>query len=289
MDFDVRAVTDSFDLLGEGPVWDAERRILTWVDIYGRRVHALDPASGHRRSWTMPDRLSCAIPRLGGGMIVALARALAFFDPETGAVTEIASLDADHRHRFNDAKCDPSGRLWIGSMNEEDGSPTGALYRFDGTRLAVIESGVAISNSLAWSGDGRTLYFADTPERVIRAYDTDPATGAIGNRRALIHVDGAQAMPDGSATDVEGGIWNAQWDGGRVVRYRADGTLDRIVPIPTGRPTSVCFGGPDLTTLFVTSSCAGLDQARLRAEPQAGMVFAVETGISGVPVASFAG
>lgn len=283
-----RAVTDSFDLLGEGPVWHADRQVLTWVDVYGRRIHEFDPASGHRRQWTMPNRVSCAIPRRHGGMVVALAHAIAFFDPETGRLDEVAKLDADDRHRFNDAKCDPEGRLWVGSMNEADQQPTGALYRFDGLGLRLVESGIAIGNGIAWSPAGDVFYFTDTPERLIRAYDFDRGSGLIARRRDLAAVDGEGAMPDGAAVDEEGFLWSAQWDGARVVRYAPDGRVDRIVPIPASRPTSVCFGGPDMTTLFVTSACCELTQAQLRREACAGAVFAIETGIRGTPVASFA-
>ena len=283
-----RAVTTGIDLLGEGPVWHAASGLLTWVDIYGRRIHELDPANGARRHWMMPDRVSCAVPRAGGGMLVALAHALAVFDPDTGRLDEVARLDADPRHRFNDAKCDPQGRLWIGTMNEHDQLPTGALYRFDDRGLHLAEHGIAISNSLAWSPAGDILYFTDTPERRIRAYDFDAGAGTISRRRDMVAVDGEAAFPDGSAVDMEGHVWNAQWDGGRVVRYAPDGTVARIVPMPVSRPTSACFGGADMRTLFVTSAACDLTQAQLRREPQAGSVFAVDAGVAGVPVADFA-
>ena len=284
----LRAVTEGHDLLGEGPVWHAASGVLTWVDIFGRRIHELDPATGARRHWMMPDRISCAIPRAGGGMIVALAHALALFDPGSGRLEEVARLDADPRHRFNDAKCDPQGRLWIGTMNEEDHLPTGALYRFDDRGLHLAESGIATSNSLAWSPAGDILYFTDTPERRIRAYDFDGRAGTVSNRRDVITVDGDTAFPDGSAVDAEGHVWSAQWDGARLVRYTPAGAVERVIAMPVSRPTSACFGGPDMTTLFVTSAACDLTQAQLRREPQAGAVFAVETGIVGAPVSHFA-
>ena len=284
----VRTVTDGTDLLGEGPVWDAGRAVLTWVDIFGRRIHELDPATSARRHWQMPDRISAAIPRSGGGMIVTLAQAIALFDPDTGRLEEVARLDADRHHRFNDAKCDPAGRLWVGSMNEEDASPTGALYRFDDRGLHVAEDNIAISNGLAWSPDGTTLYFADTRQRRIRAYDFDQTAGLLANRRDLVAVDGETAFPDGSAVDADGCVWNAQWDGARVVRYAPDGHVARVVPLPVSRPTSVCFGGADMTTLFVTSAACDLSEARLRRQPLAGHVFAIATAVRGTPVSFFA-
>ena len=284
----VRAVTDGGNLLGEGPVWNAAAGVLTWVDIYGRRIHELDPATGARRHWIMPDRLSAAIPRHAGGMVVALSRTLAVFDPATGRLDEVARLPEDDRHRFNDAKCDGEGRLWVGSMNEEELRPTGALYCFDRAGLRLVETGIAISNSLAWSPAGDVLYFADTVERRIRAYGFDARQGALSHRREFAAVDGEAAFPDGSATDSEGHLWNAQWDGGRVVRYAPDGRVAGIVPLPVSRPTSACFGGAHMTTLFVTSAACDLSQAQLRREPEAGAVFAIEAGVRGAPVSFFA-
>ena len=283
-----RPIADGGDLLGEGPVWNATAGVLTWGDIYRRRIHELDPANGARQHWVMPDRLSAAIPRRAGGMVVALARALAVFDPATGRLDEIARIDADDRHRFNDAKCDGQGRLWIGSMNEADLRPTGALYCFDGAGLRRVEAGIAIGNSLAWSPAGDLLYFADTPDRRIRVYDFDGSDGSVSGRREFAAVDGEAAFPDGSATDGEGHLWNAQWGAGRVVRYAPDGQVAAIVSVPASRPTSVCFGGPDLTTLFITSAACELSQAQLRCEPHAGAVFAIDTGIRGAPVPAFA-
>nr|WP_321983397.1 SMP-30/gluconolactonase/LRE family protein [uncultured Lichenicoccus sp.] len=287
----VQVAVDGHDLLGESPFWDAIDQALTWVDIYGRRIHRLHPATGARQDWTMPDRVATAIPRARGGMLVALSRGLHMFDPATGLSAPFFSLGAaDPGIRFNDARTDSLGRLWIGTMNEVDEAPTGALYRVDPDLSCTrIEHGVAISNGIGFSPDKSRFYFADTPERIIRAYDLDHRNGTIRNRRDLVLVDGDRAYPDGSTVDSEGCIWNAQWDGGRVVRYDPEGRVLGTIGLPVARPTCCVFGGRDLRTLFVTSSCMELSGAALREQKHAGALFAVETDSVGVASVRFAG
>ena len=278
-------------LLGEAPFWDVRDQALYWVDIYGRRIHRMHPASDTRAHWQMPDRVAAVVPRARGGLLVALARSLASFDPATGALHTLFSLDPTETGiRFNDSRTDASGRLWIGTMNEQDDAPTGKLLRFDASHeCSVMETGIRISNSINFSPDDSLFYFTDTPERIIRAYDFDLAAGTIASRRDLLTVDGGTAMPDGSAVDVEGCVWNAQWDGSRVVRYAPDGSIRQIVEMPVSRPTSCVFGGPTLSTLYVTSSCIGLDQTEMRDQPLAGSLFAIDTDTSGRTCTRFAG
>lgn len=286
-----RVAAPGHDLLGESPFWDAADQALTWVDIYGRQIHRLHPAGGARQSWTMPDRVATAIPRARGGMLVALSRSLHMFDPATGLAAPFFSLEETGPGiRFNDARTDSRGRLWIGTMNEADEAPTGALYRIDASLgCERVLDGIAISNGIGFSPDGTRFYFADTPERVIRAYDLDIAAGTIANRADLISVDGESAYPDGSTVDAAGCIWNAHWDGSRVVRYAPDGRALETIALPVTRPTCCVFGGPDLSTLFVTSACMELDGAALRAQPHAGALFAVETSVTGIACTRFAG
>jgi L-arabinonolactonase len=192
--------------------------------------------------------------------------------------------------RFNDSRTDARGRLWIGTMNEHDDTANGALFRLDAQHGCTrMETGLRISNSINFSPDDTIFYLSDTPTRKIRAYSFDIAQGTIENRRDLLTVDGSTAFPDGSAVDVEGCIWNAQWDGGRVVRYAPDGSIRRIVEIPASRPTSCVFGGPDLTTLYVTSSCMDLSQKQMLEEPKAGGLFAFDAGVAGRACIRFAG
>ena len=287
----VRCVHEVHALLGEAPFWDTLGQALYWVDIYGRRIHRTHPAGNTHESWLMPDRVAAVIPRTQGGLLVALARTLALFDHATGALDTLFSLDAaETGTRFNDSRTDAAGRLWIGTMNEDDDAPTGKLLRFDAKHEGtVMETGLHISNGINFSPDDRLFYLADTPERIIRAYDFDLAAGTIADRRDLLTVDGSTAMPDGSAVDVEGCLWNAQWDGSRIVRYAPDGSIRQIVELPVSRPTSCVFGGPALSTLYITSACVGLSQAEMRDQPLAGSLFAYETDTTGRACARFAG
>lgn len=287
---EIRCVHEAHALLGEAPFWDAEEQALYWVDIYGRRIHRLHTQTGATDSWLMPDRVAAVVRRARGGLLVALSRSLALFDPSSGSLQTVFSLDpADAGTRFNDSRTDAAGRLWIGTMNETDDAPTGTLFRFDAGHVATpMETGIRISNGINFSPDDSLFYLADTPERIIRAYRLDIAAGTITGRRDLLTVE-APGMPDGSAVDVEGCIWNAQWDGSRVVRYAPDGSIRQIIDMPVSRPTSCVFGGPDLGTLYVTSSCMELSSARLRDEPLAGSLFAFETGTTGRACTRFAG
>jgi sugar lactone lactonase YvrE len=287
----VRCVHEAHALLGEAPFWDAEEQALYWVDIYGRRIHRFHPQTGATDGWLMPDRVAAAVPRAQGGLLVALSRDITLFDPSSGRLQTLFSLDAsDTGTRFNDSRTDSKGRLWIGTMNETDAAPTGTLFRFDAQHgCTAMEHGLRISNGINFSPDDRIFYLADTPERIIRAYDLDIATGTIANRRDLLTVHDGEAMPDGSAVDSEGCIWNAQWEGSRVVRYAPDGTVLRVVELPVSHPTSCAFGGPKLSTLYVTSSCMELTGAQLRKEPLAGSLFAFEAGVAGRGCTRFAG
>ena len=291
----VDCVQEAHALLGEAPFWDSQEQALYWVDIYGRRIHRLHPQTGSAESWLMPDRVAAVVPRARGGLLVALSRSLVLFDPPDGRLQTLFTLeDDDAGTRFNDSRTDAAGRLWIGTMNEGDGeagdAPSGRLFRFDAEHgCTTMETGIRISNGIGFSPDDRVFYLADTPERIIRAYAFDLAAGRIAGRRDLVTVDDPAAMPDGSAVDAEGCIWNAQWDGGRVVRYGPDGGIRRIVELPVSRPTSCVFGGADLSTLFITSSCMELTAAQLRREPLAGSLFALQPGVAGRACTRFAG
>jgi len=278
-------------LLGEGPVWDGAAGALYWVDIEGKRLHRLLPRSGSTTSWDLPEQPGAVTPRASGGMVMVLESGLAAFDPASGDLEWIVDPEPEHAdNRFNDGKCDRRGRFWAGSMHGADPArATGNVYRFDpdGTVHRII-AGVGIPNTFAWSPDGGTMYLASSLDRVIHAYDYDVATGAIGNRRVFATTEG-EAVPDGSTVDAEGFLWNAQWDGWRVVRYAPDGSVDRVVAMPVQRPTSCMFGGDDLTTLYVTSARTGLSRRRMRRQPLAGGIFSIQAGVAGLPEAPFGG
>ncbi|MGA7270179.1 MAG: SMP-30/gluconolactonase/LRE family protein [Acidimicrobiia bacterium] len=283
-----QVVLEAGDTLGESPVWDAAAGELWWVDIKRFLLHRYQPVTGGVDRWELPETPGALAVRDDGSLLLAVRSGFATFDPGTGLFSLLHRPEPDRAgNRFNDGKCDPRGRFWAASMDDSEQERTGALYRYesDGSCTRVLD-GLGIPNTLAWTPDARTFYFAETVDRIIYAFDMDPATGAIDNRRVLAVVP-EPAFPDGSAIDAEGCLWNAQWDGWRLNRYRPDGTLDREIEMPVQRPTSCAFGGPGLDVLFVTSARKGLTGEELSAQPMAGSLFSIEVDVPGLEVPRF--
>jgi xylono-1,5-lactonase len=266
--------------LGEGPVWDAAIQRLYWVDIKRPAVHAWDAQGGGTLRWQMPGPIGAIGLRGDGSLVGAFKSGFGLIDLVHGTVEMFAEPEPESPgNRFNDGKVDALGRFWAGSMDDAERTPTGHLYRLDADRRVTrFDAGFVCTNGIDWSSDGRTMYFTDTFERAIYAYDFDLATGEPGARRLFARVPEGQGYPDGLTVDAEDHVWGAHWDGSRITRYRPDGTVERVVPMPVPRCTSCCFGGPDLTTLFVTSAAIGLDAAVLERAPLSGGLFAV-TGL----------
>jgi L-arabinonolactonase len=282
-------VVEAANELGEGIIWSPAHGEVQWTDIHGRRFWAHDPLSGRTRSIPLPDRLGCFAP-LGGGVILAgFAGGLELFDLESGVRRPVAAIEADRpTTRINDGKVDRRGRLVFGTMDEHEGGarPLGHIWSFGDRGARVLASGVRIANSIAFSPDGSRMYFADTPERRIRVYDYDLDSGALSGERVFA-ATGAPGYPDGSTVDADGCLWNAEWGGGRVVRYTPDGRVDRILHLPATQVTCCAFGGPGLARLFVTTARTGLDVAALAAQPHAGALFAFDVGVTGLADAPF--
>lgn len=277
--------------LGEGPVWDGAEGALYWVDIQEGLLQRWDPGTDRVESWTMPERVGALALRATGGLVLALASGFALFDPETDRLERGAAPEAHlPGNRFNDGKCDARGRFWAGTMDDAALHLTGSLYRLDPDgACAAMATGIGITNSLAWSPDNATFYFADTLRGTIFACDFDLDGGTLGNRRVFATTDAQPGAPDGSTVDAEGYLWNAQWGGWRLVRYAPDGRIDRTVALPVAQPTSCMFGGPDLRTLYVTSASIGLQPSERDRQPWAGHVLALDVGVGGLPAARFGG
>jgi sugar lactone lactonase YvrE len=285
-------VADVKCTLGEGPFWDERARCLYWVDIKAPAIWRLDPVTGATRSWPMAEPIGAISLRETGGFVAAMKSGFAFVDLEREAVEIIARPEADQPdNRFNDGACDAKGRFWAGTMDDLEKSPTGHLYRLDPTgTVARFEAGFVVTNGIRWSIDNRRLYFVDSANRTIWVYDFDLATGTPGARRLFARLDEAEGYPDGLCVDAEDHVWSAHWGGGRITRYRPDGTRERQIPIPAPNVTSCCFGNEALDTLFVTTARIGSSEAALTRAPQAGGVFAITgLGARGVPSARFAG
>jgi len=287
---EIRRIGDTSDILGEGPVWDVQEQAFYWVDIRGRAVRRYDWHTGRVRSWTMPEMVGSLALRAGGGLLLAMQKSISLFDPASGRFEQVAAPEADRENmRFNDGKCDRQGRFWVGSMDDVKREPAGTLYRLDAKRDCVpMVTGVITPNSLAWSPDGRTMYFSDSRSHLIAAYPFDAATGELGAARVFYRTE-PPAIPDGATVDAEGCVWCALYGGGRVVRIAPDGRLDRSIELPVQQPTSCQFAGPALDVLFVTTAKQRLGPDELAKQPLAGALLAIDPGVTGLPEARYAG
>jgi sugar lactone lactonase YvrE len=272
--------------------------VLYFVDVPSKRIHCFHPENGTHESWDMPEMPIATAVRAKGGLLVASQTGLDFFDPETGVIERFLAPEAAlPKNRSNDGKCDSRGRFWYGTMQNNFAPDMGEapitensgwLYRVDpGGAATRMDGPFGISNTLAWSPDDRTMYFGDTFDGIY-AYNFDAERGETENRRMFAKVEG-MGFNDGSAMDADGFLWNARWDGGCVIRFAPDGSIDRVVKMPCRRVTSCAFGGDDLDTLYVTSVRYGLSEAELADEPLAGAIFAIDPGVKGLPVGQFAG
>ncbi len=273
--------------LAEGPVWHNDA--LWWVNINAGELHRLDPASGDCRQRTIGGLLGCAVPTADGRWLLGRNGGFDFLDFETGALEPIAAPESDRlRHRFNDGKCDPCGRFFAGTINL-DGKPGAAFYRIGADlRPVCLLEGVTVSNGLAWSPDGSTFYYADSPTRRVDCFDWDRETGNISGRRPLVVVPEGSGVPDGMDIDAHGNLWVALWGGGAVVCYhgRTGAELARI-HVPVSQPSSCVFGGPDLSTLFITTAWQDLCPETRASEPTAGSIYHICPGVSGHAVSLF--
>jgi sugar lactone lactonase YvrE len=287
----LQCVLDIRASLGECPVWSADEQALYWADINAPSLNRFDPATGENRAMPMPASIGCFALRQQGGFVVALRNGLWLAGADGTLQEKVAAAPYDPaHHRFNDGRCDSRGRFFVGTMNEKRDAPSAALYRLDAEgRLAQVMGGLTISNGLAWSPDGRTMYHADTPTLAISASTFDAASGTPSNRRVFAQFFEETARPDGGAVDSEGCYWTAFYGGGRVVRLSTEGKVLADCPLPAICPTMCAFGGADLRTLYVTSARQRRDDAELARLPQSGGIFAMRVAVPGLPEPAFAG
>lgn len=290
-----RSVLDAGNVLGEGILWCPRAQALYWTDIQASTLWRHRPFDGATDTWPMPERLgSFALCEDDDWLLLGLATRLSFFHLPSGALEPLCDVEAELPTRLNDGACDREGRFVFGTLHEprEGGpkKPVGSFYRLNADlSLHRLDLGhVAISNSLAFSPDGRTMYFCDSPKRVIRRC-TYSVEGNVDNAEDWIDLRDIEGEPDGSTVDAEGGLWNAQWGMGRVVRYRADGRQDLVVSVPARQPTRPALGGAALDTLYITSARDGLSAQALREDPQAGHLFSAAPPVRGLPEPRFAG
>ena len=300
MNVEIQCVADSRDSLGEGCLWDGVTQSLWWLDIARpSRIHCFNPVTGEKRVWTSTILLTAIARRRNGGFLVTGEDGLYFFDETSGAIAPFVKLASNFpANRFNDGACDSRGRFWAGTMMQNIGpdgedlditADQGELLRVaaNGDATSMVQN-IAVTNGPCWSPDGRIFYFSDSRKQLIYAFDFDADEGRLSNQRVLNDTR-KHGYPDGATVDTEGFIWSARWEGACVLRIDPKGRITSVVPMPASRPTCICFGGPQLTTAYVTSSRAHMDAATLQRYPQQGGVFAFEPGVKGQLKNSFAG
>ncbi len=289
MTFEV--VTSTRNTLGESPAWAAREQALYWVDIPEKRLFRLNQTGVE--TWELPEICSAVVPRASGGVVLTLERRVVLFDPDTGKLETLCRPDKNLQNRSNDARCDALGRLWLGTMQnnfdangngQEMTQNSGSLFRIERVSSALeMLSNIGISNGLAWSPDSKTMYFADSAENRIYAFDFNLEHGTISNKRSFSDFD--RGAPDGSTIDAQGFLWNARWGAGCLARFDPNGKLDRVIELPVTQPSSCTFGGENLEILYVTSARTGLTQ------PNSfdGALLALEVGVRGFSSPEFAG
>ena len=289
---EVTLALDAQNHLGESPMWSARDQTLWWVNCeQPPELHRWHPESGAHDIWPMPQRIGGFVHKAGGGLLLALADGIYDFDLESEALTLRAPSPLPPHVKLHECGCDRQGRLWVGSFDHhfpaDRDAAGGAWFRLDGNALTRVIEGVSVSNGLAFSPDGRTLYCANTPSRCVEAFDIDPETGTLSNRRIFLSLAPGDGHIDGATVDTEGGYWLAVVATGTVRRYLPDGTLDRTMALPCSNPTKPAFGGADMKTLFATSTKMVIKADSPGAELN-GALFAVQTGFIGINEALFA-
>jgi sugar lactone lactonase YvrE len=284
-------VLDARASLGECPVWSVREQVLYWVDINEPALHRFDPQRAEDRVMALPAAVGSFALRERGGFVLALRTGIFLADAEGRIERKVAEAPYDpHHHRFNDGRCDRQGRFLVGTMNEDRNAPSAALYRLDTDfSLHRLAGDMTISNGLAFSPDGRTMYHADTPARIVRAYDYDVVTGTPSGPRVFAQWAGETERPDGATIDADGNYWVAFYRGGKVVQLSPRGDRLREHPLDAQCPTMPAFGGADLRTVFVTSARQERDAEELARLPLSGGVFAMAAAVAGLPEPLFAG
>lgn len=281
----VELVIDSKSELGEGAIWNPKTGELVWINITGEILNFYNPKTDNNKEMFTGQMIGTVVPTETGNFLVALQNGIYQFNPETGAKKRIVDPEEDlPDNRFNDGKCDPSGRLWAGTMSIKDVKEAGALYRLDAdSSIHKMVENVSISNGIVWSLNYTKMYYIDTPTQKVMGYDYDNATGEISNPKLAIEIPKEMGSPDGMTIDADGYLWIALWGGSAVGCWSPEsGELVRVIEVPAKNVTSCAFGDDDLGTLYITTARESTSNDELKKFPFAGGVFKIRAGVKGV-------
>lgn len=282
-------LVDCRNTLGEGVQWNPDHDRIWWTDIHGRALWSCDADGGSVRQIATKERLGSFAFDPDNNILAAFESGLFRWDVESDRLERLTTFEADHpTSRLNDGRCDRSGRFIVGGIDEDGHKPTSSLIRYDGETQETIGTGIGVSNSICFSPDGRWMYFADTPTKVIRRYPYDTETGRIGEPEVFVTVMGRAGFPDGACIDAAGSLWSARFWGGAVQEVTADGKDGRRIEVDAPQVTCCCFGGAKFDRLYITTARENFTAEQAAAHPLSGGLFVAEPGAVGLPEDRFA-
>ena len=271
-------------IVGEGALWNYETQTFWWIDIEGKTLNIFDPKTKENIEYETPSRIGTVVPSESGTAIIAVEEGIMELDLQTKKTTLINPVDSDIKEtRLNDGKCDPAGRLYVGSMDRKTTDPYGSLYRIDQGKATQLLDSITISNGIVWTKDKKTMYYIDTPTGKVMAYDYEISTGDITNPRVAINVPKSVGSPDGMAIDENDNLWVGMWNGNAIIHYDPlTGKKLAQIDVPAHNVTTCAFGGSDLDTLYITTARVDMSDAELDEKPLSGSVFKCVPGVRGV-------
>ena len=268
--------------LGEGPFWDSKKSRLHWVDIIGEKIISQNLDGSNIHALEVDGNPGCVVLSDEGTMVAGVDNQISSFDGGGNLLKVLADTKEGSGLRFNDGKCDPTGRFWVGSMDRKEKNKLGSLYSWNSVEgLVNREQGVTVSNGMGWSPDNSLFYYIDSPTREVSVYDFDLSTASINNKRRFISFTEEDGFPDGMTIDNEGRLWIAFWGGSKIMCVNPDSkAIEEVVNFPVSKVTSCAFGGEKMDRLFITSAKVQVNEED---EPMAGKTFVVSPGVKGQP------
>ena len=284
MEIKARLLIDARCELAEGIQWRQDLGRLYWTDIHGRKLWSASAEGEDVATWTPPERLGSFAFDAEGAMLAAMESGLFRVSADFSTIERLTRFEPDRPStRMNDGRCDRQGRFVVGGIDEDGLKPISSVIRYDGGRVETLIDGVGCANATCFSPNGDAMYFADTPTRVIRRYAYGGDVETLGSPETFAQLEDGEGFPDGACVDAEGGLWSARYAGGSVLRYRADGTPDRLVRVDAPNATCCCFGGAALDRLYITTARENMSAEAIAAAPSSGGIFVADVGVTGLP------